>query len=42
MEHTTYIDEERNDEHDDGEFQVRIIYGVEESQLQHTHIQAQM
>lgn len=31
----TYVDEERNDEHDDGQFQVRILYGVEESQLQH-------
>lgn len=35
LEQQTYVDEERNDEHDDGQFQVRVFYGVEESQLQH-------
>lgn len=37
QEQQTYVDEERNDEHDDGQFQGRILYGVEESQLRQTN-----
>lgn len=31
--HLTYINEEWDDEHDDGQLQLRVVYGVQESQL---------
>lgn len=34
--HLTYVNEERDDEHDDGQLQLRVVYGVQESQLWHT------
>lgn len=37
LEQQTYVDEEWDDEHDDGQLQIRILYGFsEESQLRHT------
>ena len=29
----TYVNEERNDEHDDCKLQLRVVYGVKERQL---------